>query len=92
MSKRGARWGITPVIGQNDLPGRCSPLMTRRRSSTFALDNGVGLLSMWSLNRDAVHLAVAQDGAGRDRPLAAASTRTGEASPTFWPTGGRRGG
>ncbi|MGB3015450.1 MAG: hypothetical protein WBB41_12565 [Candidatus Nanopelagicales bacterium] len=45
--------GITPMIGQNDLPGEVFTLDDAAAVNTFALDNGVGLLSMWSLNRDA---------------------------------------
>lgn len=45
--------GITPMIGQNDLPGEVFTLDDAAAVNTFALENGVGLLSMWSLNRDA---------------------------------------
>lgn len=44
--------GITPMIGQNDLPGEVFTLEDAAVVNQFALDNGVGLVSMWSLNRD----------------------------------------
>jgi chitinase len=47
-----ARLGITPMIGQNDLPGEVFTLDDATTVNQFALERGVGLVSMWSLNRD----------------------------------------
>ncbi|WP_430869123.1 chitinase [Demequina aurantiaca] len=45
--------GITPMIGQNDIPGEVFTLGDAATVNEFARANGVGQLSMWSLNRDA---------------------------------------
>jgi chitinase len=45
--------GITPMIGQNDTPGEVFTLDDASQVNGFARDNGVGLVSMWDLNRDA---------------------------------------
>ncbi|WP_241984852.1 chitinase [Cryobacterium adonitolivorans] len=44
--------GMTPMIGQNDVPGEILTLDDAKALNTFALENGVGRVSMWSLNRD----------------------------------------
>lgn len=44
--------GITPMIGQNDVFEEVLTLADARAVNTFALENGVGRVSMWSLNRD----------------------------------------
>ena len=44
--------GMTPMIGQNDVAGEILTLEDARALNTFALENGVGRMSMWSLNRD----------------------------------------
>ncbi len=44
--------GLTPMIGQNDIPGEIFTLEDARMLSTYASAKGVGRLSMWSLNRD----------------------------------------
>ncbi|MDQ0757131.1 chitinase [Arthrobacter sp. B3I4] len=44
--------GLTPMIGQNDLPGEVFALAAAQKLRAFALDKGVQRLSMWSLNRD----------------------------------------
>ena len=44
--------GITPMIGQIDVPGEVFTLQDASNLNAFARENGVGLLSMWSLNRD----------------------------------------
>ncbi|MCB2413775.1 glycosyl hydrolase family 18 [Demequina sp. TTPB684] len=52
----GAAWskvGITPMIGQNDVATEVFTLNDAAVINQFARDNGVGLVSMWSLNRDA---------------------------------------
>lgn len=46
------RVGVTPMIGQNDVPGEVFTLQDAADLNAFARENGVGLLSMWSLNRD----------------------------------------
>lgn len=44
--------GITPMIGQNDIPGEIFTLKDAEAVNEFARTHGVGQLSMWSLNRD----------------------------------------
>ncbi|NKX54303.1 chitinase [Arthrobacter mobilis] len=44
--------GLTPMIGQNDVPEEVFDLEAARGLNRFAHDNGVGRISMWSLNRD----------------------------------------
>ena len=45
--------GITPMIGQNDLPGEIFSLDDARSLVAFAKQNSyVSMLSMWSLGRD----------------------------------------
>ena len=46
------RVGITPMIGQNDVPAEQFTLADAATLNDFARVQGVGLLSMWSLNRD----------------------------------------
>lgn len=45
--------GLTPMIGQNDVPAEVFDLEAATSFNTFALEAGVGRMSMWSLNRDA---------------------------------------
>lgn len=44
--------GVTPMIGQNDTPGEVFSLKAASAINAFALGNGLGRVSMWSLNRD----------------------------------------
>jgi chitinase len=44
--------GMTPMIGQNDVAGEILTLDDAAELNAFALENGVGRVSMWSLNRD----------------------------------------
>lgn len=44
--------GLTPMIGQNDVPEEVFDLQAARGLNQFAHDNGIGRISMWSLNRD----------------------------------------
>ena len=44
--------GMTPMIGQNDVAGEILTLDDAAALNTFALENGVGRVSLWSLNRD----------------------------------------
>lgn len=44
--------GITPMIGQNDVPGEVFTIADATAVNAFARDKGAGLISMWSLNRD----------------------------------------
>jgi chitinase len=46
------RMGATPMIGQNDVAGEIFTPADARALSDFAIDKGLGRLSMWSLNRD----------------------------------------
>ncbi|KQP56486.1 chitinase [Agreia sp. Leaf283] len=44
--------GLTPMIGQNDVAGEIFTLDDAEALNAFAVKNGVGRMSMWSLNRD----------------------------------------
>ncbi len=44
--------GATPMIGQNDVAGDIFGLDDARALNGFAVERGVGRMSMWSLNRD----------------------------------------
>ncbi len=44
--------GITPMIGQTDVSEEVFTLADARAVNAFALQNGIGRASMWSLNRD----------------------------------------
>lgn len=48
-----AKVGITPMIGQNDVPGEVFTLDDAQIVNEFARQQGAGLISMWNLNRDA---------------------------------------
>ena len=45
--------GVTPMIGQNDVPGEIFTLEDAAGLNAFARDKGLGRVSLWSLNRDA---------------------------------------
>lgn len=45
--------GATPMIGQNDVVDEIFTVEDAQRFNEFAVDNGIGRMSMWSLNRDA---------------------------------------
>ncbi|MDQ1248724.1 MAG: chitinase [Actinomycetota bacterium] len=45
--------GVTPMIGQNDVVTEQFTIGDAKSLNTWALNKGIGLLSMWSLNRDA---------------------------------------
>jgi chitinase len=47
-----ARIGLTPMIGQNDVKADVLDLEGAEQLNRFALEQGVGRLSFWSLNRD----------------------------------------
>ena len=44
--------GATPMIGQNDVPDEVFTLDDARELNAFAVEKGIGRMSMWSLNRD----------------------------------------
>ncbi|MDQ4138783.1 MAG: chitinase [Actinomycetota bacterium] len=44
--------GATPMIGQNDIPTEALSLEDAADLNQFATEQGVGRMSMWSLNRD----------------------------------------
>ena len=44
--------GATPMIGQNDSKGEIFTLADAKALNAFAVSQGVGRMSMWSLNRD----------------------------------------
>ncbi|MFT4469500.1 chitinase [Arthrobacter sulfonylureivorans] len=44
--------GLTPMIGQNDVPGEIFTVDDAAGLNAFATEVGVGRMSMWSLNRD----------------------------------------
>jgi chitinase len=48
-----SRIGATPMIGQNDTDTERFTLDDAKGLAKFAVDNGLGRVSMWSLNRDA---------------------------------------
>jgi chitinase len=48
-----SRIGATPMIGQNDVDAERFTVENARGLATFAIDKGLGRVSMWSLNRDA---------------------------------------
>ena len=45
--------GVTPMIGQSDVPTEVFTLADAAAVNQFLREHGVGLVSMWSLNRDA---------------------------------------
>lgn len=47
-----ARVGITPMLGQNDVPTEIFSLQNARDVAAFAKVNGVGLLAWWEMTRD----------------------------------------
>ncbi|MEV6298964.1 chitinase [Actinoplanes sp. NPDC051861] len=48
-----SRIGATPMIGQNDVDAERFTVDDARGLAEFAVDKGLGRVSMWSLNRDA---------------------------------------
>jgi len=44
--------GVTPMIGYNDTPGEIFTLTDAQTLLSYALSNGLGMLSMWSETRD----------------------------------------
>ncbi|HEY3340268.1 MAG TPA: carbohydrate-binding protein [Propionicimonas sp.] len=44
--------GATPMLGQNDQRGQIFSLQDAADLNTFALQSGVGRMSVWSMNRD----------------------------------------
>jgi chitinase len=48
-----SRIGATPMIGQNDIDAERFTLADARGLASFAVDKGLGRVSMWSINRDA---------------------------------------
>ncbi|MFI5933815.1 chitinase [Actinoplanes sp. NPDC051494] len=48
-----SRIGATPMIGQNDVDAERFTVADAQGLATFAVDKGLGRVSMWSLNRDA---------------------------------------
>lgn len=44
--------GLTPMIGANDIEGETFDLQAAQGLNKFVHDQGIGRLSMWSLNRD----------------------------------------
>jgi chitinase len=48
-----SRIGATPMIGQNDVDAERFTVEDARGLASFAVDKGLGRVSMWSLNRDA---------------------------------------
>jgi len=45
--------GLTPMLGVNDIPSEVFRLEDAALVEAFAREKGLGMLSMWSLNRDA---------------------------------------
>jgi chitinase len=48
-----SRIGATPMIGQNDVDAERFTVDNARGLATYAVDKGLGRVSMWSVNRDA---------------------------------------
>ena len=48
-----SRIGATPMIGQNDVDAERFTVADARGLASFAVEKGLGRVSMWSLNRDA---------------------------------------
>lgn len=46
------RLGATPMLGQNDTPADRFTLEDAEELNAFAVDRGLGRMSLWSLNRD----------------------------------------
>lgn len=46
------RIGLTPMIGVNDVKGQVFTIEDAEGLNSFALQQGIGRMSMWSLNRD----------------------------------------
>lgn len=46
------RIGLTPMIGQNDVPGEVFSMTDAEQLNEFAHEKGLGRLSFWALNRD----------------------------------------
>jgi chitinase len=46
------RIGLTPMIGHNDVPDQVFSREDAAGLNAFAVERGVGRMSMWSLNRD----------------------------------------
>lgn len=44
--------GATPMIGQNDVPEEVFTTEDAKKLNLFAQSNGIGRMSMWSVNRD----------------------------------------
>lgn len=44
--------GATPMIGQNDEPGEVFGVADAQKVNAFALEQRIGRMSLWSLNRD----------------------------------------
>lgn len=44
--------GITPMIGQTDIKEEVFTISDAKRLNEFAINNGIGRMSMWSANRD----------------------------------------
>ncbi len=51
-SQAWARVGATPMIGQNDVDGEVFTLDDAEALAGFARSNGLGRVSLWSINRD----------------------------------------
>ncbi len=48
-----SKLGVTPMIGQNDVPSDLFSLDDAKGLNKYARDRGLGRISMWSANRDA---------------------------------------
>lgn len=44
--------GATPMIGQNDVAAEVFTLTSAKKLNAFVRENGIGRVSLWSLNRD----------------------------------------
>ncbi len=61
-----ARIGVTPMVGQNDVQNERFELHDARELLDFAHEIGLGMVGLWSLNRDANTGVGNYDSTGRD--------------------------
>lgn len=71
--------GLTPMIGMNDVKGQVFTLADAQGLNSFAVDRGIGRLSMWSLNRDVACTATSQP-----EPDSSASSNCSGVKQTPW--------
>jgi len=94
-SQAWSKVGITPMIGQNDVAEEQFTIADATSVNWFARQHGVGLVSMWSMNRDStcqsplptVITVVQNDCSGVDQGGSLFSSTLGDALKVTQPTG-----